>query len=131
MRFHGSAATTAHDGRIFARHADVAHRPPVDHDDHLAGRDRRETARRDGPRAVVEARDVDAVGKSDGIGQRVTPVATGSGRRVASVTSICINCSIDNRSRSCGDGSDAASVGARTTMMAKVVTACRSAVGAL
>jgi hypothetical protein len=106
MRFHGSAATTAHDGRIFARHGDVAHRPPIDHDEHLVGRDRRETACRDGPRAVVEACDVDVVCKSDGIGQRVTPVATGSGRRVASVTSICISCSMDNRLKSCGAGSD-------------------------
>ena len=48
----------------------AVHRPPIDHDEHLVRRDRRETARRDGPRAVVEARDVDAVGKSDGIGQR-------------------------------------------------------------
>jgi hypothetical protein len=77
----------------------------------LAGRDRRETACRDGPCAVVEASDVDVVCKSDGIGQRVTPVATGSGRRVASVTSICIGCSMDNRLKSCGAGSDAASVG--------------------
>jgi len=85
----------------------------------LAGRDRRETACRDGPRAVVEACDVDVVCKSDGIGQRVTPVATGSGRRVAK-RHIDLHQLLDGqplevmwrRFRS-------ASVGAGTTMMAR------------